>query len=83
MAAPPVYIFNVESSRISGAKVNLVDKEIVQTWTADLHLAPSEKIIIVKGKPRHRKFTADIKFILGINSLSVFRKGTFTRTSPD
>ncbi|EYC44585.1 hypothetical protein Y032_0456g1777 [Ancylostoma ceylanicum] len=67
MAAPPFYIFTVESSRISGAKINLLEKEIVQTWAADLHLAPSEKIIIVKGKPRHQKVHSQGRVLIDRN----------------
>ncbi|KAL6736891.1 hypothetical protein Aduo_007193 [Ancylostoma duodenale] len=67
MAAPPFYILTVESSSISGSKVNLLEKEIVQTWAADLHLAPSEKIIIVKGKPRHQKVHSQGRVLIDRN----------------
>ncbi|VDM65110.1 unnamed protein product [Strongylus vulgaris] len=67
LAAPPVYIFNIESSRISGAKLNLVGKELINTWSADLHLAPSEHIIIVKGKPRHQKVHSQGRVLIDRN----------------
>ncbi|KAK6736630.1 hypothetical protein RB195_019370 [Necator americanus] len=66
-SAAPVYLFNVESSRISGTKVNLAEKKIIKTWASDLHLAPSEKIVIVKGKPRHQKVHSQGRVLIDRN----------------
>ncbi|CAJ0605524.1 unnamed protein product [Cylicocyclus nassatus] len=65
--APPVYIFDIDSSRISGAKIDLVKKQLIKTWSADLHLAPSEHIIIVKGKPRNQKVHSQGRVLIDRN----------------
>ncbi|KHJ96160.1 g-patch domain protein [Oesophagostomum dentatum] len=66
-AAPPVYIFDVESSQISGSKIDLMGKELVKTWSANLHLTPSEHIIIVKGKPRNQKVHSQGRVLIDRN----------------
>lgn len=55
-AAPPIYILVTEGSRISGAKIDLLERKMVRTWMTDLQLTATESIISIKGKPRHRKF---------------------------
>ncbi|KAK5985909.1 ER membrane protein complex subunit 1 [Trichostrongylus colubriformis] len=65
--APPVYILIPESSHISGAVIDFLEKKIVRRWTADLHLAVTEKIIIVKGKPRHQKMHSQGRVLIDRN----------------
>ncbi|XGW09178.1 hypothetical protein V3C99_011465 [Haemonchus contortus] len=66
-AAPPVYILIPEGSHISGAVINLSEKKMVRTWTADLHLAETEKIIAIKGKPRHQKMHSQGRVLIDRN----------------
>ncbi|VDO27239.1 unnamed protein product [Haemonchus placei] len=66
-AAPPVYILIPEGSLISGAVINLSEKKMVRTWTADLHLAETEKIIAIKGKPRHQKMHSQGRVLIDRN----------------
>ncbi|VDO71842.1 unnamed protein product [Heligmosomoides polygyrus] len=54
-AAPPIYILVTEGSRISGAKIDLLERKMVRTWMTDLQLTATESIISIKGKPRHQK----------------------------
>ncbi|KAK6055824.1 hypothetical protein COOONC_06671 [Cooperia oncophora] len=65
--APPVYILIPEGSRISGASINLSEKKLVQEWTAELHLATTEKIIAIKGKPRHQKMHSQGRVLIDRN----------------
>ncbi|VDL69894.1 unnamed protein product [Nippostrongylus brasiliensis] len=65
--AAPVYILIPNSSLISGANINLVEKRLERTWTADLHLTASERIIAVKGKPRHQKVHSQGRVLIDRN----------------
>ncbi|CAI4231788.1 unnamed protein product [Auanema sp. JU1783] len=62
-----VYFTEVTPKGLEGSVLSLTTLKIAQTWTIDLNLGKSEKIISVKSKPLHEKVHSQGRVLIDRN----------------